>query len=102
MKRVTATHAKVVSTATSTPNMVAFSTTAIDHAAAETQYTGDVGGRFILFFVAGFKFWISESEDHFKPELAQLLYPLFTHLYIRFIIHLMTMMVLNHNDDHDD
>ena len=32
---------------------------------------------------AGFKFWISESEDHYKPELAQLLYPLFTHLYIR-------------------
>ena len=33
----------------------------------------------------GFKFWISESEDHYKPELAQLLYPLFTHLYIRCI-----------------
>ena len=32
---------KVVSTATSTPNMVAFSTTAIDQAAAETQYTGE-------------------------------------------------------------
>ena len=32
---------KVVSTATSTPNMVAFSTTAIDQAAAEMQYTGD-------------------------------------------------------------
>ena len=41
-----------------------------DHSAAESQYTA-------------FKFWISESEDHYKPELAQLLYPLFTHLYIR-------------------
>jgi len=65
---------QVVSTATSTPNMVAFSTTAIDQAAAEMQYTG-------------FKFWISESEDHYKPELAQLLYPLFTHLYIRLLVH---------------
>ena len=34
-------YVKVVSTATSTPNMVAFSTTAIDQAAAETQYTGE-------------------------------------------------------------
>ena len=66
------------------------------------RHNTQVGGRFLLFFAAGFKFWISESEDHFKPELAQLLYPLFTHLYIRFIMHLMTMMVLNHNDDHDD
>merc|ERR1719158_1274138 len=65
---------QVVSTATSTPNMVAFSTTAIDQVASETQYTG-------------FKFWISESEDHYKPELAQLLYPLFTHLYIRLLVH---------------
>ena len=31
----------MVSTATSTPNMVGFSTTTVDHAAAETQYTGD-------------------------------------------------------------
>jgi hypothetical protein len=29
--------------------------------------------------------WISESADHYKPELAQLLYPLFTHLYIRLL-----------------
>jgi len=65
---------QMVSTATSTPNMVGFSTTTVDHAAAETQYTG-------------FKFWISESEDHYKPELAQLLYPLFTHLYIRLLVH---------------
>ena len=31
----------MVSTATSTPNMVGFSTTTVDHAAAETQYTGE-------------------------------------------------------------
>ena len=45
----------------------------IDHSAAESQYTE-------------FKFWISESEDHYKPELAQLLYPLFTHLYISLLL----------------
>ena len=32
-----------------------------------------------------FKIWISESPDHFKPELAQLLYPMFTHLYLELV-----------------
>ena len=45
-----------------------------EHSTAEAQYTA-------------FKFWISESEEHFKPELAQLLYPLFTHLYIGLLVH---------------
>ena len=30
--------------------------------------------------------WISESPDYYKPELAQLLYPVFTHLYIRLLV----------------
>jgi len=63
----------MLASATSTANLVTFSTTNIDHSMAESQYTG-------------FKFWISESEDHFKPELAQLLYPLFTHLYISLLV----------------
>ncbi len=32
-----------------------------------------------------FQFWISESPDAFKPELAQLLYPMFTHLYLELV-----------------
>ena len=32
-----------------------------------------------------FKIWISESPEHFKPELAQLLYPMFTHLYLELV-----------------
>ena len=32
-----------------------------------------------------FKVWISESPDHYKPELAQLLYPMFTHLYLELV-----------------
>ena len=63
----------VISAATSTGNLCIFSNTGIDYAQTETQYTA-------------FKFWISESEDHFKPELAQLLYPLFTHLYISLLV----------------
>ena len=51
----------VVTSAASTNNLVIFSTTNIDYTQTEQQYTA-------------FKFWISESEDHFKPELAQLLY----------------------------
>ena len=31
---------------------------------------------------ARFKVLISESPDYYKPELAQLLYPMFTHLYL--------------------
>ena len=49
-----------------------------------TQVGVNFSSAFNSFFI-GFKFWISESEDHYKPELAQLLYPLFTHLYIRCI-----------------
>ena len=52
---------------------IRLSVPSIDHSAAESQYTE-------------FKFWISESEDHYKPELAQLLYPLFTHLYIALLL----------------
>merc|ERR1719419_1729093 len=78
---------QMVSTATSTPNMVGFSTTTVDHAAAETQYTG-------------FKFWISESEDHYKPELAQLLYPLFTHLYIRLLVHCPSQFAVRFHKRH--
>ena len=63
----------VLSSATSTNNIILFSTTSIDYTQTEQQYTA-------------FKFWISESEDHYKPELAQLLYPLFTHLYITLLI----------------
>ena len=63
------TSRSVVTSAASTNNIIVFSTTNIDYTQTEQQYTA-------------FKFWISESEDHFKPELAQLLYPLFTHLYI--------------------
>jgi len=54
-------------------NLLAFSTVAIDYASADLQYTK-------------FKMWISESVDHLKPELAQLLYPLFTHLYIQLLV----------------
>lgn len=35
---------------------------------------------------AKFKVWISESLDSYKPELAQLLYPMFTHLYLDLIL----------------
>ena len=63
----------MLANATSTGNLVSFSSTTIDHTMAESQYTG-------------FKFWISESEEHYKPELAQLLYPLFTHLYISLLV----------------
>jgi len=63
----------MLANATSTGNLVSFSSTTIDHTMAESQYTG-------------FKIWISESEDRYKPELAQLLYPLFTHLYISLLV----------------
>ena len=33
-----------------------------------------------------FKIWISESLVSFKPELAQLLYPMFTHLYLDLVL----------------
>lgn len=33
-----------------------------------------------------FKLWISESSDSYKPELAQLLFPMFTHLYLELIV----------------
>ena len=32
-----------------------------------------------------FQLWISESPDSYKPELAQLLYPVFTHLYLELV-----------------
>jgi transcription initiation factor TFIID subunit 5 len=32
-----------------------------------------------------FQLWISESADWLKPELAQLLYPVFTHLYLELV-----------------
>lgn len=35
---------------------------------------------------AKFKMWISESHDSYKPELAQLLYPMFTHLYLDLVL----------------
>ena len=35
---------------------------------------------------ARFKLWISESPDFYKPELAQLLYPIFTHLYLDLVL----------------
>lgn len=35
---------------------------------------------------AKFKVWISESPDFYKPELAQLLYPIFTHLYLDLVL----------------
>ena len=77
----------MLSSAASTPNIVTFSSTTLDHTAAETQYTG-------------FKFWISESEDHFKPELAQLLYPLFTHLYIRLLLHSTSLLAARFHKRH--
>jgi transcription initiation factor TFIID subunit 5 len=67
--------------------MIAFSVTSIDHPAAEAQYTG-------------FKYWISESEEHLKPELAQLLYPLFTHLYIRLLVHCGPALALRFHKRH--
>ena len=63
------TSRSVMNSAASSSNIILFSYSTIDQAMAETQYTA-------------FKFWISQSEDFYKPELAQLLYPLFTHLYI--------------------
>jgi len=33
-----------------------------------------------------FKVWITESHDSYKPELAQLLYPMFTHLYLDLVL----------------
>ena len=35
---------------------------------------------------AKFKLWISESPDFYKPELAQLLYPIFTHFYLDLVL----------------
>jgi len=62
----------VVDREISIKNAVTFTADRLDPSAAETQYTK-------------FKVWISESADHYKPELAQLLYPLFTHIYIRLL-----------------
>jgi len=67
------TSRSVLSSASSSGNLMIFSTTNIDYSQTESQYTA-------------FKFWISESDDHYKPELAQLLYPLFTHLYITLLV----------------
>lgn len=53
-------------------NLVAYSVDKLDFASAESQYSK-------------FRVWISESKDHYKPELAQLLYPVFTHIYIRLL-----------------
>jgi hypothetical protein len=39
----------------------------------------------MIFQCTIFQIWISESPDHFKPELAQLLYPMFTHLYLELV-----------------
>ena len=33
-----------------------------------------------------FRNWISASPDRMKPELAQLLYPVFTHLYLQLVL----------------
>ena len=63
----------VVTAAASTGNLCIFSNNGIDYGQTESQYIA-------------FKCWIAESEDHFKPELAQLLYPLFTHLYISLVV----------------
>ena len=35
---------------------------------------------------ARFKLWISESLDFYKMELVQLLYPIFTHLYLDLVL----------------
>ena len=35
---------------------------------------------------ARFKLWILESADFYKPGLAQLLYPIFTHLYLDLLL----------------
>jgi hypothetical protein len=40
---------------------------------------------FLMMKTVLLKVWISDSADEYKPELAQLLYPLFTHLYIRLL-----------------
>eukprot|EP00088_Acartia_fossae_P023068 TRINITY_DN2413_c0_g1_i1.p1 TRINITY_DN2413_c0_g1~~TRINITY_DN2413_c0_g1_i1.p1 ORF type:complete len:597 (-),score=113.16 TRINITY_DN2413_c0_g1_i1:570-2360(-) len=53
-------------------NAVSYSPDNLDFQSAESQYTN-------------FKIWISGSAENFKPELAQLLYPLFSHIYIRLL-----------------
>ena len=45
----------------------------VDPLATEQQY-------------AKFKMWIQESQDSYKPELAQLLYPIFTHFYLDLVL----------------
>jgi len=53
-------------------NAISYNPDSLDYQTAETQYSN-------------FKVWISNSPDHYKPELAQLLYPLFSHIYIRLL-----------------
>ena len=45
----------------------------------------DVDPKLVDAHYSKLKLWISESPDSFKPELAQLLYPLFTHLYLELV-----------------
>ena len=46
---------------------------------------GSLDPRIVEQQYAKFKLWISESPDYYKPELAQLLYPMFTHLYLQLV-----------------
>ena len=64
---------QVVENETSTNDCFQFSTESCsDPRLVEQQYTR-------------FKMLISESPDFYKPELAQLLYPIFTHLYLELV-----------------
>lgn len=67
-----ALRALLLGTEASSNDAVRLAAAASDPAAVEQQYSR-------------FKFWISESPDAHKPELAQLLYPMFTHLYLELV-----------------
>ena len=47
-----------------------------------------------------FKTWISESPDSMKPELAQLLYPVFTHLYLELVLGAKTEEAASFHNKH--
>lgn len=63
---------EVLNNETSADNVFTFSAHITDPIVIDQQYSK-------------FKIWISESPDSYKPELAQLLYPVFTHLYLEMV-----------------
>ena len=63
----------VLRNAASDNDVVATAGGAVDNGTEEDAYVA-------------FRNWISNSPDRMKPELAQLLYPVFTHLYLQLVL----------------